>query len=49
VAGALENQRDFLLNSIRDAKARESVIVALDSRTADNERVGHFDLVVTRG
>lgn len=48
VAGAPENERDFLLNAIGDRAARESLIVSLDTRTADNERLGRFDLVVAR-
>ncbi|HSO06485.1 MAG TPA: protocatechuate 3,4-dioxygenase [Pelomicrobium sp.] len=48
VAGAPENERDFLLNSIGSEPARRSLIVALDTRTAGNERVGRFDIVVRR-
>lgn len=48
VAGAPENERDFLLSRVGDEKARQSLIVALDTRTADDERVGRFDIVVAR-
>lgn len=48
VAGAPENERDFLLNHIRDRKARESVIVSLDTRLDNGERAGSFDIVLSR-
>ena len=46
VAGAPENDRDFLLNSVRDTQARNALIVDL-SLDADSEvREGRFDIVV---
>jgi protocatechuate 3,4-dioxygenase beta subunit len=48
VAGEPQNARDFLLGSVRDARARESLIVRLeDSPEAPGELVGRFDLVLS--
>jgi len=48
VKGAPGNERDFVLNAIRDQKARESVIV--DFRPLENSRIGElaarFDVVL---
>jgi len=48
VKGAPGNERDFVLNAIRDPKARESVIV--DFRPMENSRIGElsarFDIVL---
>jgi protocatechuate 3,4-dioxygenase beta subunit len=47
VAGAPENERDFLLNSVRDRKARERLIVRLDPSPAQGaELAGRFDIVL---
>lgn len=48
VAGAPENERDFLLNSISDPKARERLTVpfALDPGTPLNELLARFDIVL---
>lgn len=44
VAGAPENERDFLLSRIRDARARESLIVPL--APAEGGLTGRFDIVL---
>jgi protocatechuate 3,4-dioxygenase beta subunit len=47
LAGAAENARDFLLSSVRDRKARESLIVAMQPATAEGaEQAGRFDIVL---
>ena len=47
VAGAPENERDFLLSRVRDAAARNSLIVNLEpSRGEGSELVGRFDIVL---
>ncbi len=48
VAGAPENEWDFLLNAVRDPKARASLIVAFDARSETGEPVGVFDIVLDR-
>jgi protocatechuate 3,4-dioxygenase, beta subunit len=45
VAGAAENERDWILNSIRDTRARDSLIVKF-SPQADGELIARFDLVL---
>jgi len=47
VAGAPENARDFLLNNIRDPKARSQVIVPLSAAAEDAaDWVGQFDIIL---
>lgn len=47
VAGAPENERDFLLGRVRDARARDSLIVNLEpSALAGSELAGRFDIVL---
>ena len=47
VAGAPENERDGLLNRIRDRAARESVIVKFEKQTdRTGELVAQFDIVL---
>jgi protocatechuate 3,4-dioxygenase beta subunit len=47
VAGAPENEHDFLLDSVRDRKARERLIVRLEpSPAAGAELAGRFDIVL---
>jgi protocatechuate 3,4-dioxygenase beta subunit len=47
VAGAPENERDFLLTRVRDARARNSLIVNLEpSQVEGSELVGRFDIVL---
>lgn len=47
VAGAPENERDFLLNSVPDPRARRSLIVNLEpSAAGGSELVGRFDIVL---
>jgi protocatechuate 3,4-dioxygenase beta subunit len=47
VAGAPENDSDFLLRSVRDPQARSSLIVPLQpSRVAGAELAGRFDIVL---
>ncbi len=47
VAGAPENERDFLLSRVRDARARNSLIVDLEpSQVEGSELVGRFDIVL---
>jgi len=47
VAGAPENERDFLLNRVRDRKARDSLIVDLEpSSNEGSQLVGRFDIVL---
>jgi protocatechuate 3,4-dioxygenase beta subunit len=47
IAGAPENDRDFLLAQVRDAGARSSLIVNLEpSRVEGSELVGRFDIVL---
>jgi protocatechuate 3,4-dioxygenase, beta subunit len=45
LAGAPENQSDQLLNSIRNRKAREALIVDLQ-RASGDELIGRFDIVL---
>jgi protocatechuate 3,4-dioxygenase beta subunit len=45
VAGAPENERDFLLSAIRDARARASLIVAL-APSSTGELAGQFNIVL---
>ncbi|MBC8007962.1 MAG: intradiol ring-cleavage dioxygenase [Prolixibacteraceae bacterium] len=48
VAGAAENERDFLLSGIRDRKARASLIVALEPSPAfAGELAGEFPIVLS--
>ena len=47
VAGAPENERDFLLSGIRDRKARSRLIVPLSPAPAiAGELAGRFDIVL---
>lgn len=47
VAGAPENKRDWILNSIRDARAREGLIVKIEQHPdLPGELVGKFDIVL---
>lgn len=47
IAGAPDNERDFLLRQVRDARARNSLIVNLEpSPTEGAELVGRFDIVL---
>lgn len=47
VAGAPENERDFLLTRVRDTRARNSLIVNLEPSQAEGaELVGRFDIVL---
>jgi protocatechuate 3,4-dioxygenase beta subunit len=48
IRGEPQNARDGLLNNIRDARARESVIVALAPRPGSEPGAlsGQFDVVV---
>jgi len=47
LAGAPENARDFVLRSIGDRKARDSLIVALGkSPNPGSELAGQFDVVL---
>jgi protocatechuate 3,4-dioxygenase, beta subunit len=47
LAGAPENAGDFLLNSVRQAKARESLLVTLEpSPVEGSELAGRFDIVL---
>ena len=47
VAGAPDNERDFLLGQVRDARARNSLIVNLEPSSAEgSELVGRFDIVL---
>ena len=48
VAGAPENERDFLLSRIRDRRARERLVVALAPGAA-GELAGQFDIVLGAG
>ncbi len=47
VAGAPENERDFLLSRIRDRRARASLIVALAPST-EGELAGEFNIVLAQ-
>jgi protocatechuate 3,4-dioxygenase beta subunit len=50
VAGAPENDSDFLLRSVRDRQARASLIVSLQpSAVAGAELAGRFDIVLAHG
>jgi protocatechuate 3,4-dioxygenase beta subunit len=49
VAGAPENERDFLLNSIQDAQARQSLIVEFGNVSGSDEPVGEFTIVLAAG
>jgi protocatechuate 3,4-dioxygenase, beta subunit len=46
IAGAPENERDFLLRAVRDAAARRALIVELAQAPTGAELVGEFDIVV---
>jgi protocatechuate 3,4-dioxygenase beta subunit len=47
VAGAPENTQDFLLSSVRDGKARDSLIVALEASPNNGSQLaGRFDIVL---
>lgn len=47
IVGAPENARDFLLGAVRDAGARNSLIVNLEPSPAEgSELVGRFDIVL---
>jgi protocatechuate 3,4-dioxygenase, beta subunit len=47
IAGAPDNDRDFLLGQVRDARARNSLIVNLEPSPAEgSELVGRFDIVL---
>ena len=47
VAGAPENERDFLLNNIPNPKARQSLMVSFEPAVADGiQAVGRFDIVL---
>jgi protocatechuate 3,4-dioxygenase beta subunit len=47
LAGAPENARDFLLSSVRDRRARESLIVALQPSAVEGaQQAGRFDIVL---
>jgi len=47
IAGAPDNERDFLLRQVRDARARDSLIVDLAPSAAEGaELVGRFDIVL---
>jgi len=47
IAGSPDNERDFLLSRVRDARARNSLIVNLEpSPTEGSELVGRFDIVL---
>jgi protocatechuate 3,4-dioxygenase beta subunit len=49
LAGAPENARDFLLTSVRDRKARESLIVTMQPSPSEGaEQAGRFDIVLGR-
>ena len=50
VAGEPRNASDFLFKRIRDARARESVLVALrEGRAGPGELTGQFDIVLGSG
>jgi protocatechuate 3,4-dioxygenase beta subunit len=46
IAGAPENRRDFLLNSIADPNARKQLIVPLEADGPNGELSGVFDIVL---
>jgi len=47
VSGAPENERDFLLNSIPDHKARQSLIVAFEPVVMDEiQAMGRFNIIL---
>ncbi|MFQ6022733.1 MAG: intradiol ring-cleavage dioxygenase [Acidiferrobacterales bacterium] len=47
VAGAPENEHDWILNNIRDARARERLIVKMEQHAdVPGELVGSFDIVL---
>jgi protocatechuate 3,4-dioxygenase beta subunit len=46
IAGAPENRRDFLLNSIADPNARQQLIVPLEADGPNGELSGVFDIVL---
>jgi protocatechuate 3,4-dioxygenase beta subunit len=48
VEGAPENQRDFLLNSVRDAEARRRLVVPFESDPTlrSGELIARFDIVM---
>ncbi|MEE4377148.1 MAG: protocatechuate 3,4-dioxygenase [Candidatus Competibacteraceae bacterium] len=46
VAGAPENARDFLLNSVSDPTARQQLLVPFTETNAAGELVGRFDIVL---
>jgi protocatechuate 3,4-dioxygenase beta subunit len=45
IAGAPENERDFLLNSVRNREARNRLVVALEPYS-NGELTGRFDIVL---
>lgn len=49
VAGAPENERDFLLSRVGDRRARQSLIVPLARIPGSNELAGRFDIVLAEG
>jgi hypothetical protein len=49
VAGAPENERDFLLSRIADPRARQSLVVPLDRPAGAATLSGRFDLVLGSG
>lgn len=48
VDGSPENERDFLLRSIRDKKQRNSLIVPFESVSGGGEQQGQFDIVLPK-
>jgi protocatechuate 3,4-dioxygenase, beta subunit len=46
VEGAPENDADFLLRSVRDAKLRSGIVVPLAAAPTGGELVGNFDIVL---
>ncbi|HWA14215.1 MAG TPA: protocatechuate 3,4-dioxygenase [Burkholderiales bacterium] len=49
VAGAPENERDFLLSRVADRKARQSLVVPLDRPGGAGPLSGRFDIVLGNG
>jgi protocatechuate 3,4-dioxygenase beta subunit len=46
VAGAPENARDFLLNSVSDPTTRQQLLVPFADTNPQGELIGHFDIVL---
>jgi protocatechuate 3,4-dioxygenase, beta subunit len=46
VAGAPENEKDFLLSRVRDQKLRDRLIVPLEAARGGGELQGKFDIVM---